>query len=137
MRLAPTAVLLVLIAFALAACSGVPGGGCVANCSTGGSVSLLLTATPPPPSAALSIQAFAATITGITLTPSSGGNPVALNLNSTTYLAEFTRVTSDSTILASNVSVPAGTYNQITVTFSAPKVVFCTQSTAGLQGCAS
>src|SRR5262252_3716745 len=74
MRLAPTALLLVLIASILAACSG-SGGGCVANCSTGGSVSLVLTATPPAPTAALSIQAFTATITGITLISSAGGSP--------------------------------------------------------------
>src|SRR5690348_10112757 len=117
MRLAPTAVLLVFLAFTLAACSGISGSGCVANCSTGGSVSLVLTATPPAPTAAVSIQAFTATITGITLTPSSGGSPVAINLNSTAYVAEFNRVTSDSTLLASNVSVPTGTYNQATISF--------------------
>ena len=137
MRLAPTAVLLVLIAFALAACSGVPGGGCVANCSTGGSVSLVLTATPPAPTAALSIQAFTAAITGITLTPSSGGSPVTVNLNATAYVAEFNRVTSDSTLLASNVSVPIGNYNQATITFAAPRVTSCTQPNPGVPGCAS
>jgi hypothetical protein len=137
MRLAPTAPLLVLIAFTLAACSGVSGGGCVANCSTAGSVSLVLTATPPAPTAALSIQAFTATITGITLTPSSGGSAVAVNLESTDYVAEFNRVTSDSTLLASNVSVPIGTYNQATITFAAPRVTSCTQPNSGVPGCAS
>src|SRR5262245_40769619 len=135
MRLAPTALLLV-IAFALAACSGVPGGGCVANCTTGGSVSMVLTATPPAPTAALSIQAFTAAITGITLTPSSGGSPVTVNLNSTAYVAEFNRVTSDSTLLASNVSVPIGNYNQATITFAAPRVTSCTQPNPGVPGCA-
>lgn len=137
MRLASTVVLLVLIGFTMAACSGVSGGGCVVNCSSGGSVSIVLTATPPAPTAALSIQAFTASITGITLTPSSGGTPVAINLNSTTYIAEFNRVTSDSTLLASNISVPSGTYNAMTVTFSSPKVTFCTQSSPGVQGCAN
>jgi hypothetical protein len=137
MRLAPTALLLAVVSFSLAACSGISSGGCVANCSSTGSVSLVLTATPPPPTAALSIQAFTATITGITLTPSSGGSPVAINLNSTTYIAEFNRVTSDSTLLASNVSVPVGTYNQMTVTFAAPKVTFCTQANPGVPGCAN
>jgi hypothetical protein len=135
MRLARTALLLVLIAFTLAACSG-SGNGCVANCSTGGSVSLVLTATPPAPTAALSIQAFTATITGITLTPSSGGSPVAVNLNGTTYVAEFNRVTSDSTLLASNVAVPTGTYNQMTVSFAAPRVTSCMQPNPGVPGCA-
>jgi hypothetical protein len=137
MRLASTAVLLVLIGFTMSSCSGVRGGGCVVNCSSGGSVSLVLTATPPQPTAALSIQAFTATITGITLTPSSGGAPVSINLNSTTYIAEFNRITSDSTLLASEVSVPSASYNQMSVTFAAPKVTFCTQSNPGVAGCAN
>ena len=136
MRLAPTALLLVLTASLLAACSG-SGGGCLANCSTGGSVSLVLTATPPAPTAALSIQAFTTTITGITLISSAGGSPVAINLNATTYVAEFNRVTSDSALLASNVSVPVGTYNQMTISFAAPRVTSCTQPDPGLPGCAS
>ena len=137
MRLASKAVLFVLIGFALASCSGLPSGGCVSNCSSGGSVSVVLTATPPAPSDGLSLQVFTATITGITLTPSGGGSPVPVNLNSATYLAEFTRVTSDSTLLASSVSVPAGTYTQMTITFSAPLVAFCTQSNPGVPGCAA
>jgi hypothetical protein len=137
MRLASKAVLLVLIGSALASCSGTPGGGCISNCSTGGSVSVVLTATPPPPTDALSLQAFTATITGLTLTPSGGGSPVAIHLNSASYIAEFNRVTSDSTLLASNISIPFGSYNQLTVTFSAPLVTFCTQSDPGVQGCAN
>jgi len=138
MRLASTAVLAVLIGFTMASCSGQPGGGCIANCSSGGTVSLVLTATPPPPTSGLSIEAFTATITGITLVPSSGTTPVVtLNLNSTTYIAEFNRVTSDSTLLALNVSIPSGSYNAMTVTFSAPKVTFCTQPNPGVQGCAN
>jgi|KBSMisStandDraft_5_1062788.scaffolds.fasta_scaffold01322_2 hypothetical protein len=137
MRLASKVVLLILIAFTLASCSGLPGGGCLVNCSTGGSVSVLLTATPPAPTAGLSIQALTATITGLTFTPSGGGSPVAVNLNSTAYIAEFNRVTSDSTLLASNVSIPSGSYSQVTITFAAPKVVFCTQPNPGVPGCAS
>jgi len=129
-----------ILGFMLASCSGVPGSGCVANCSTGGSVSVVLTATPPSPAlptSALSIQAFTATIIGLTLTPSGGGSPVALSLNSTAYIAEFNRVTSDSTLLASRVSIPSGTYNQVTITFSAPKVTFCEQTNPGVPGCAN
>ena len=137
MRLASTTVLFVLAGFTMASCSGVTGGGCVVNCSKGGSVSIVLTATPPSPKAALSIQAFTATITGITLTPSTGGSPVAVNLNSTTYTAEFNRVTSDSILLASKVSVPSGAYNKMSVTFAAPKVTFCTQANSGVPGCAN
>jgi len=137
MRLALKLSLFAILGISLASCSGVSGGGCVSNCSSSGSVSVVLSATPPATTGGLSIQAFTATITGLTLTPSGGGSAVAINLNSTAYLAEFNRVTSDSTLLASSVSIPSGTYNQVTVTFSAPKVTFCTQSNPGIQGCAN
>src|SRR5215467_5638422 len=101
----------------LASCSGVPKGGCVVNCGSGNAtLSVVLTATPPSPVTQLSIQAFTATITGLKLT-SSGGTDFVVPLNSATYIAEFTRVTSDSTVLAANVLIPAGTYTQATVTF--------------------
>src|ERR1043166_4331721 len=131
------AVAFVLIAsFCLASCSGVPNGGCVSNCTSAATVSVVLTATPPSPNSQLSVPAFTATITGISLTPSSGGSPVALTLVSPTYGAEFNRVTSDSTLLVSQSSVPAGAYNLVTVTFAAPRVTFCTQPNPGTPGCA-
>jgi hypothetical protein len=137
MRLALKLFLFAILGFTLVSCSGVPGGGCVSNCSTGGSASVVLTATPPATTAGLSIQTFTATITGLTLTPSGGGSPVAINLNSTAYIAEFNHVTSDSTLLASSVSIPSGAYNQVTVSFSAPRVTFCAQANPGVPGCAN
>jgi hypothetical protein len=128
--------LLLVTAFVLSSCSGVAGGGCIANCSSGSTVSLVLTSTPPSPSSQFSIQAFTATITGVSLTPSSG-NPVAVALTSSSYVAEFNRVTSDSTLLASNVSVPSGSYTAMVVTFSSPRVTFCTQPNPGVAGCAA
>ncbi len=127
----------VFAAVFLSSCSGVSGGGCTANCGGGNAnLSVVLTATPPVPSTGLSIQAFTATITGITLTPASGP-AVNIPLNSSSYIAEFTRVTSDSTILAANVSVAAGTYTSAQIHFSAPRVTFCTQSNPGVPGCAA
>lgn len=128
-----------LTAVILASCSGVPKGGCTVNCGGGGgnaTVWFVLTATPPNPNLALSIQAFTATITGITLTPSTGA-AVNVAVNSTSYVAEFNRVTSDSTVLAAKVSVPSGTYTQLQVFFSAPRVTFCTQANPGVPGCAA
>jgi len=131
-----TAALLILSSLVLTSCSGPRGGGCTANCNTGNAtVSLLLTATPPAPTSQLSIQAYTATITGITLTPTTGA-AVNVALTSGTYLAEFTRVTSDSTVLAAAASVPVGNYTQMTVTFSTPRVSFCTQPNPGVPGCA-
>ena len=128
--------LLIVSSLWLTSCSGVSGGACT-NCNPGNaSVSLVLTATPPAPGSQLSIQAYSATITGVTLTPSSGA-AVNVSLVSSAYIAEFNRVTSDSTLLAAAASVPAGDYTQITVTFSAPRVTFCTQTNPGVPGCAS
>ena len=132
-----TSAVLILTSVFLASCSGVSGGLCTLNCGGGdATVSFVLTATPPPPSSQLSIQAFTATITGITLTPVIGA-PVNIALNSTTYIAEFSRVTSDSTLLAAHISVPHGSYTQMTVTFSAPQVTFCVQANPGVPGCAA
>jgi len=130
-------VLLLFTSILLASCSGAPGGGCVSNCGGGNAtLSFVLTATPPDPTLGLSVQTFAATVTGISLTPSTGA-AVNVPLNTTAYIAELNRVTSDSTLLAAAVSVPAGTYTQMTVTFSAPRVTFCTQANPGVPGCAA
>jgi hypothetical protein len=139
MRLPFVNCVLVVICFAVAACSGAKGGGggCVTNCSGQATMSLVLTATPSAPTSQLSIQAFTVGISGVSLTPSSGGNAVAVNLTSSSYVAEFNRVSSDSTLLASQVSVPAGTYSQMVVTLTAPRVTYCKQPNPGVAGCAS
>jgi hypothetical protein len=136
-RQTSAAAVLVFACVFLASCSGVPGGGCTVNCGGGqASISLVLTATPPSPAAQLSIQTFIATIAGITLTPATGA-AVNVSLNSSAYIADFNRVTSDSTLLAAQVSVPAGNYTQMAITFSAPRVTFCTQANPGVPGCAA
>jgi hypothetical protein len=136
-RQTSAATVLVLACVFLASCSGVPGGGCAVNCGGGNaSISLVLTATPPSPTAQLSIQTFTATIAGITLTPATGAT-VNVSLNSSAYIADFNRVTSDSTLLAAQVSVPAGNYTHMAITFSAPRVAFCTQANPGVPGCAA
>ncbi len=130
--------LLILISFTLSSCGHIPGVGCLINCGGGGNgtLSFVLTATPPDPIKELSIQAFTATVTGISLTGTSG---VSINvpLNATTYIADFNRATSDSILLAAKVTIPAGTYNQVKVMFSAPRITFCTQSSPGTPGCAA
>lgn len=138
MRTCPAACVLAAC-LALASCSGrITTGPCSVGCSPGdATVSLVLTATPPAPGLGLSVLAFRTTITGLSLTPSAGGSAVSVNLNSTAYVAEFTRVTSDSTLLAAQVQVPAGTYTRVTVTFSAPSVTFCAQPIPGVPGCAA
>jgi hypothetical protein len=126
--------------FSMCACSGLPktgsgGGGGAGNAT----LSLALRATPPPPSANLSILTFRATVSGVSLTPSSG-SAVSVGLVSGTtrsYVAEFTRLQSDSALLSAAVSVPAGTYNSLAVTFSDVLLTYCTQPSSGVAGCAS
>lgn len=134
-RKVSAAALLFVSALLLASCSGVPGGGCVVNCGGGtATVSVVLTANPPNPADLLSIQDFSATIAGLTL--GSSANPtVNIPLNTTSYIADFTRVTSDSTLLAAKATIPADTYTTMTVTFSAPKLTYCTQANSGTPGC--
>src|SRR5882724_3463755 len=136
-RQTSTAAVLIFACAFLASCSGAPGGGCVSDCGGGNAtISLVLTATPPNPTAQLSIQTLTATIAGITLTPATGA-AVNVSLNSSAYIADFNRVTSDSTLLARQVSVPAGNYTQMAITFSAPRVTYCTQANPGVPGCAA
>jgi hypothetical protein len=127
--------------FSMCACSGPKtgagggGGGGTGNAT----LSLTLRATPPSPSAHLSILTFRATVTGVSLTPSSG-SAVSVGLVSGTtasYVAEFTRLQSDSALLSAAVSVPVGTYNSLAVTFSDVLLTYCTQPSSGVAGCSS
>jgi hypothetical protein len=128
--------LLLSAAFGLSSCSGVKQV-CSVNCINPGNanVSFVLTATPPDPALQVNIHAYAVVITGITLTPASGPD-FSIPLNATTYFAEFNRVTSDSTLLAVAATVPAANYTQVKITYSAPRVTFCTQGNFGVPGCA-
>jgi len=121
----------------LCACSGVRQSGGSGGGTGSATLSLTLRATPPSPSAQLSIMTFRATVTGVSLTPSSG-SAVSVGLVSGTtgsYVAEFTRLQSDSALLSAAVSVPAGTYNSLAVTFSDILLTFCTQPSSGVAGC--
>jgi hypothetical protein len=121
----------------MCACSGAStpggdGGGGIGNAT----LSLTLRASPPSPSANLSIVAFRATVTGVSLTPSSVS--VALvSGNTGSYVAEFTRLQSDSALLSTAVSVPAGTYNGLAVTFSDVLLIYCTQPASAVNGCSA
>jgi len=121
----------------LCACSGVRQSGGGGGGTSNATLLLTLCATPPSPAARLSILTFRATVTGVLLTPSSG-SAVAVGLVSgtaSTYVAEFTRLQSDSALLSAAVSVPAGTYNSLAVTFSDVSLNFCTQPSSGVAGC--
>lgn len=131
------------------ACSGPPVSGTGGNGGGGGgggtgnaTVGILLTAAPTstPPNA--NILSFSVTIGGISLTPASGtAVNVTLNTGSSAYTVDLTRLQSDSAFLGPQsatpaVTIPAGTYNSITLTLQNPVVTYCTTSSTG-QGCAA
>jgi hypothetical protein len=121
----------------LCACSGPPK--TVPPPPGNATLSLTLRATPPSPSAHLSILTLRATVTGVSLTPSSG-SAVSVGLVSgatSSYVAEITRLQSDSALISAAVSIPAGTYDSLAVTFSDVLLTFCTQPSSGVAGCSS
>src|SRR5260221_10128942 len=121
----------------LCACSGVRQSGGSGGGTGSATLSLTLRATPPSYSAQLSIMTFRATVTGVSVTPSSASAVIVGLVSGTSgsYVAEFTRLQSDSALLSAAVSVPAGTYNSLAVTFSDVLLTFCTQPSAAVAGC--
>ncbi len=126
--------------FALTSCSGVKTP-CTVNCGGGGggtaSLNLVLAAVPftPPPNT--SILSFAVVVNSVSLTPSTGGSDVTIPLNLTSgqpYSVDLTRLQSDSAFLGQFInSVPAATYNQLSLNLSA-LVTYCA-ATSGTPGC--
>ncbi|HKW65539.1 MAG TPA: DUF4382 domain-containing protein [Candidatus Acidoferrum sp.] len=108
------------------------GGGC---CSGGNHafVSLTISDAPPVNTAAIS---FNMPILGVTLTPSSG-NAVSLFSPTTAANFELTRLQSDTALIATNVSVPTGTYTSLKLTLAAPSAVLFNGSGAGIGSCAN
>jgi hypothetical protein len=107
------------------------------SCGGGGgnaSLNLTLAAVPFTPPPATSILSFAVVINSVSLTPLSGGSDVNIPLNASTYGVDLTRLQSDSSYLGQSInSVPAGTYNKLSVNLSA--VVTHCAATSGTAGC--
>jgi hypothetical protein len=123
---------LLLAAFSLASCSGLPKGGCTINCGGGTStVSVTVIAAAPP--ASPSIISFQVTITGITLN-STGGAPV--NLTPTKApVVELMRLQSDSAFYGKFPSITSGTYNSATIAVASPVITFLNNTNATVSGC--
>jgi len=116
-------------------CSGVKNGPCITNCGNGSAtVSVTLVATPLTPPPGTNLLSFTVDVVGVSLTPSTGST-VNIPLNASTYLVDLTKLQSDSVFLGISASVPAGTYNSMTVSLSNPSVTYCTQA-SGNSGCA-
>ena len=122
----------------LSSCSGVKNP-CTTNCGGGGgngSLNLTFAAEPftPPPNT--SILSFAVAVNSVSLTPSAGGSAVTIPLNASSFGVDLTRLQSDSAYLGQFInSVPAGSYNQLSVNLSA-LVTYCA-ATSGTPGCNS
>jgi hypothetical protein len=84
------------------------------------------------PLAGTSIVSFKVTVTGVSLTPSTG-KPVNLTLNPSSPIVELTHLQSDSAFLGTS-TVPSANYTSATVTFSAPDIVLVNQTTVALTG---
>jgi hypothetical protein len=122
--------LLLLAIISLASCSGQPkpgGGG-----GGGGNTTLSLTMTDTPLATGASILSFKVTVTGVSLTPSTG-KPVSLTLNPATPIVELTHLQSDSAFLGTS-TVPSGNYTSAAISFSSPDIVLMNQTTGALTG---
>uniref|UniRef100_A0A7V5CTI6 DUF4382 domain-containing protein n=1 Tax=Acidobacterium capsulatum TaxID=33075 RepID=A0A7V5CTI6_9BACT len=104
------------------AASTSPSPGAAPGSSSGSS--MLITVGDAPPSSILAAQV---TISSIALTPSGGGSPViALNTPETVELSSLGAIQEP----LENISVPAGTYNSVTVTISAAQATYLNSSNA-------
>src|ERR1700683_93193 len=99
--------------------SGTGGSGSTGTGSGSGQVTIAVGDTPP---AGLTIFGFESTVTGVTLTPTTG-SPVTVVSSSNPVPPELASLQGDETILGS-VSVPAGTYSSMTVSVANPAVTF-------------
>lgn len=123
--------LLLLAIISLASCSGTPKAGGGGGGGGGGNSTLSLTMTDTP-LAGTSILSFKVSVTGVSLTPSTG-KPVNLTLNPSTPIIELTHLQSDSAFLGTS-TVPSGNYTSATISFSSPDIVLINQTTVPLTG---
>jgi len=121
--------LLLSAILSLASCSGLPKS--VGSGGGGGNSTLSLTMTDVP-LAGTSILSFKVTVTGVSLTPSTG-KAVSLTLNPTTPIVELTRLQSDSAFLGTS-TVPSANYTSATVSFTSPDIVLVNQTNVALAG---
>src|SRR5258708_25775430 len=114
----------------LASCSG-PKNHCVTSCG-GNNGTLPLTLSDPPP-AGVTVLSYLLPISGITLTPNTGSQ---ISVFSGATL-ELTRLQSDTSAVATGVSVPAGSYKAINVTLGTSRGQFFNASGATVGGCSA
>ena len=114
-----------LLSLSLSSCRGTKSH-CITNCGGGGpTLNLVLTDTPPT---GVTILSFTLPISGISLTPSTG-SAVSVYPGGT---FELTRLQSDTSGIAANISVPAGTYTKINVNLGTSSGVYINSSGAAI-----
>jgi uncharacterized protein DUF4382 len=121
--------LLLLAILSLASCSGTPKSGTPPPPGGNSTLSLTMTDTPL---AGTSVLSFKVTVTGVSLTPSTG-KAVSLTLSPTTPIVELTRLQSDSAFLGTS-KVPGANYTSATVSFTSPDIVLVNQTNVALTG---
>jgi len=84
------------------------------------------------PLAGTSIVSFKVTVTGVSLTPSTG-KAVNLTLNPSSPIIELTHLQSDSAFLGTS-TVASANYTSATVAFSVPDIVLINQTNVALTG---
>jgi len=115
--------LLLLTAFALTSCSGLPKGTGGGGGGGNGTVSFTLVADTPP--ASFSILSFKITIASVTLTPTTGTAQTFIPASSSPI--DLVRLQSDTAFLGSLANVPAGTYT-VQVSLSSTTITFANSS---------
>ena len=112
----------------LTSCSGLPR----QTTGGGGNSSLSVTMTDTPP-AGVTILSFKFTLTGFTVTPSTG-TPVALISGSNPATVELTQLQADAAPLGT-FTIPSNTYKSMNVTVANADISFANQSGAAIGQC--
>jgi len=112
--------LVAVAAMSLSSCSG-PSSPCT-DCDGKGNAKVTVTIFDTLP-AGTSLLSFSLPIAGITLTPSSGSD-VSIYSPTTVQPTEVTRLQTDSSLLVSAASVPAGSYTAMNITIAGTSGVF-------------
>ena len=77
------------------------------------------------------VMSLSMTITGMTLTPAAGGSPVPLMSSASPVTVDFASLMATSMMLGS-ASVPVGSYSQMTLMLSNPKLGMLNSSSSGM-----
>jgi hypothetical protein len=115
-----------LIPLLLAGCSSAPVTNSPANNNSGVPVSLSITDDPP---AGVTVLFFQISLTAASLTPATGSGNASLLSNDAPIQVDVTQLQAISAFL-STANVPAGTYNNLSLTFANPQLVIFNASDA-------